>query len=188
MNILLAVVAQVHAMEYVPNTLMDSLINNLAVNVFDEVQIPTMKVFIPHDADLDATTLGISLPATRHAFLSPGSSLSASRPAGGFPTPWTGNRPQCPAVATPAKYVRIEGYDLKQNMKKRVKAAKERRSRTPLPVVQDSYTKSLEMVGTGYRAEMKGDVISLNCGFCHTVDVPPWKDCKYSVDKKRYYN
>ena len=37
--------------------------------------------------------------------------------------------------------------------------------------VTEGYTKSLEIVGTGYRAAKKGKVLSLNLGFSHPLDL-----------------
>lgn len=37
--------------------------------------------------------------------------------------------------------------------------------------VTEGYTKSLEIVGTGYRAANKGKVLSLNLGFSHPLDI-----------------
>lgn len=37
--------------------------------------------------------------------------------------------------------------------------------------VTEGYTKSLEIVGTGYRAAKKGKVLSLNLGFSHPLDI-----------------
>ena len=37
--------------------------------------------------------------------------------------------------------------------------------------VTEGYTKSLEIIGTGYRATKKGKVLSLNLGFSHPLDI-----------------
>ena len=39
--------------------------------------------------------------------------------------------------------------------------------------VTDGYTKTLEIIGVGYRADKKGKGITLNLGFSHTIDYEP---------------
>lgn len=39
--------------------------------------------------------------------------------------------------------------------------------------VSNGYEKSLELVGVGYRAAMKGDILSLQLGFSHDVEITP---------------
>jgi large subunit ribosomal protein L6 len=39
--------------------------------------------------------------------------------------------------------------------------------------VTEGYTQSLELVGVGYRAAMKGSTLGLQLGFSHEVDIPP---------------
>ncbi len=36
--------------------------------------------------------------------------------------------------------------------------------------VSDGFTKKLQLIGVGYRAQAKGDVLNLNLGFSHPVD------------------
>ncbi len=38
--------------------------------------------------------------------------------------------------------------------------------------VVEGYTKQLDVVGVGYKAEVKGDQLHLNVGYSHTVQVP----------------
>lgn len=38
--------------------------------------------------------------------------------------------------------------------------------------VSEGYTRTLQIVGTGYRAEAKGDSLNLSLGFSHPVDFP----------------
>jgi large subunit ribosomal protein L6 len=38
--------------------------------------------------------------------------------------------------------------------------------------VADGYTKTLQLVGTGYRAEVKGQVLNLSLGFSHPIAFP----------------
>lgn len=37
--------------------------------------------------------------------------------------------------------------------------------------VSEGYTKQLEIQGVGYRAQLQGDKLVLNIGFCHTVEI-----------------
>lgn len=39
--------------------------------------------------------------------------------------------------------------------------------------VQDGYSKSLDIVGTGYRAQMKGKGIEFSLGYSHTITLDP---------------
>jgi large subunit ribosomal protein L6 len=39
--------------------------------------------------------------------------------------------------------------------------------------VTDGFAKTLEIVGVGYRAEVKGKSVTLNLGFSHTIDYKP---------------
>jgi len=39
--------------------------------------------------------------------------------------------------------------------------------------VTSGFEKTLELVGVGYRAAMKGNALSMQLGFSHDVDVPP---------------
>jgi len=50
--------------------------------------------------------------------------------------------------------------------------------------VTESYTKSLTLVGVGYRAAAKGKGITLNLGFSHPVDFDPPKGVEIKVDKQ----
>jgi len=42
------------------------------------------------------------------------------------------------------------------------------------------FTKELEIVGVGYKAQIKGDTLVLNVGFSHLVEIPIWKTLKVS--------
>ena len=46
-----------------------------------------------------------------------------------------------------------------------------------------AWEKKLELNGTGYRAEIKGNDLSLTVGFSHPVLVPAEKDAKFLVEK-----
>ncbi|MBF0294440.1 MAG: 50S ribosomal protein L6 [Magnetococcales bacterium] len=49
--------------------------------------------------------------------------------------------------------------------------------------VSDGFTKSLEVVGVGYRAAVEGRVLKLNLGFSHPVDFPLPDGIEAVVDK-----
>lgn len=49
--------------------------------------------------------------------------------------------------------------------------------------VTNEYVKVLEIEGVGFRAEIKGDVISLNLGFSHPVTIVPPDGVAVSIDK-----
>ncbi len=49
--------------------------------------------------------------------------------------------------------------------------------------VANSFTKELELVGVGYRAQMKGSSLSLALGFSHDVDYPVPDDVKIQAPK-----
>ena len=50
--------------------------------------------------------------------------------------------------------------------------------------VTDGYEASLEMVGVGYRAAMKGNALSLQLGFSHDVDIEPPAGITFTVPKQ----
>jgi large subunit ribosomal protein L6 len=47
--------------------------------------------------------------------------------------------------------------------------------------VVDGYRKELDIVGTGYKAMMKGQTLVLTMGFSHLVEMPVSKDLKVTV-------
>jgi large subunit ribosomal protein L6 len=47
--------------------------------------------------------------------------------------------------------------------------------------VADGYTKTLQLVGTGYRAEVKGQVLNLSLGFSHPIAFPLPKGIKCDI-------
>ncbi len=51
--------------------------------------------------------------------------------------------------------------------------------------VSSGFSRVLEIEGIGFKAEMKGDNLILNVGFSHSVEVPPIKDVKISVNKNQ---
>lgn len=48
--------------------------------------------------------------------------------------------------------------------------------------VSEGYTKNLELVGVGYRAQAKGNALSLQLGFSHPVEFPLPESIKAKVD------
>jgi large subunit ribosomal protein L6 len=52
--------------------------------------------------------------------------------------------------------------------------------------VAEGYTKTLQLVGTGYRAEVKGQVLNLSLGFSHPIafPLPPGIKCEIPADSK----
>ncbi len=48
--------------------------------------------------------------------------------------------------------------------------------------VTQGFTKSLEIVGTGYRAELRGDSLVLNVGFSHQVELQPLDGVTFEVE------
>ena len=49
--------------------------------------------------------------------------------------------------------------------------------------VSEGFGKELEIVGVGYRAEMKGNKLVLSVGYSHPVEMPVPKELKVSVDQ-----
>jgi large subunit ribosomal protein L6 len=50
--------------------------------------------------------------------------------------------------------------------------------------VTEGFEQTLELVGVGYRAAMKGDALSLQLGFSHEVDVAPPAGVSFAVPKQ----
>ena len=50
--------------------------------------------------------------------------------------------------------------------------------------VTDGFEKTLELVGVGYRAAMKGNALSLQLGFSHDVDIDPPAGVSFAVPKQ----
>jgi large subunit ribosomal protein L6 len=50
--------------------------------------------------------------------------------------------------------------------------------------VTKGFEESLELVGVGYRAAMKGQALSLQLGFSHDVDMPPPAGITFAVPKQ----
>jgi len=50
--------------------------------------------------------------------------------------------------------------------------------------VTKGYEETLELVGVGYRAAMKGQTLSLQLGFSHDIDMPPPAGIAFAVPKQ----
>jgi large subunit ribosomal protein L6 len=50
--------------------------------------------------------------------------------------------------------------------------------------VTKGYEQTLELVGVGYRATMKGQALSMQLGFSHDVDIPPPAGISFAVPKQ----
>ncbi|CAN5161145.1 50S ribosomal protein L6 [soil metagenome] len=50
--------------------------------------------------------------------------------------------------------------------------------------VTEGFEESLELVGVGYRAAMKGNALSMQLGFSHDVDIPPPPGISFAVPKQ----
>ncbi|MFZ4066457.1 MAG: 50S ribosomal protein L6 [Phenylobacterium sp.] len=50
--------------------------------------------------------------------------------------------------------------------------------------VSAGYEEALELVGVGYRAQLKGDDLSLQLGFSHEVNLPPPEGISFAVPKQ----
>ena len=49
--------------------------------------------------------------------------------------------------------------------------------------VTEGYTETLELVGVGYRAALKGQSLAMSLGFSHDVDVPPPAGITFTVPR-----
>lgn len=49
--------------------------------------------------------------------------------------------------------------------------------------VSEGWQKQLELVGTGYRAEVKGDTIVLTVGYSHPIEITAPADISFKVEK-----
>jgi len=49
--------------------------------------------------------------------------------------------------------------------------------------VTDGYVETLELVGVGYRAAMKGQALAMQLGFSHEVDIPPPEGISFAVPR-----
>ncbi len=50
--------------------------------------------------------------------------------------------------------------------------------------VSQGFSKTLQIEGVGYRAEMQGDVLVLNVGYSHPIRFDPPQDVQYAVENR----
>jgi large subunit ribosomal protein L6 len=50
--------------------------------------------------------------------------------------------------------------------------------------VTQGFERTLELVGVGYRAQMKGNALSMQLGFSHDVDIPPPAGITFATPKQ----
>ena len=50
--------------------------------------------------------------------------------------------------------------------------------------VTTGFERTLELVGVGYRAAMKGNALSMQLGYSHDIDVPPPEGISFTVPKQ----
>ena len=51
--------------------------------------------------------------------------------------------------------------------------------------VTEGFSKTLNIVGVGYKVDLKGKALNLNLGFSHSVDYPPPEGIEFDVDNKK---
>ena len=51
--------------------------------------------------------------------------------------------------------------------------------------VSEGFSKTLNIVGVGYKVDLKGKVLNLNLGHSHSIDYPPPEGIEFEVDNKK---
>jgi len=51
--------------------------------------------------------------------------------------------------------------------------------------VSEGFSKTLNIVGVGYKVDLKGKVLNLNLGYSHSIDYPPPEGIEFEVDSKK---
>ena len=51
--------------------------------------------------------------------------------------------------------------------------------------VSEGFSKTLNIVGVGYKVDLKGKVLNLNLGYSHSIDYPPPEGIEFEVDNKK---
>ena len=51
--------------------------------------------------------------------------------------------------------------------------------------VNEGFSKTLNIVGVGYKVDLKGKALNLNLGFSHSIDYPPPEGIEFNVDNKK---
>ena len=51
--------------------------------------------------------------------------------------------------------------------------------------VTEGFSKTLNIVGVGYKVDLKGKALNLNLGYSHSIDYPPPEGVEFEVDNKK---
>ena len=51
--------------------------------------------------------------------------------------------------------------------------------------VSEGFSKTLNIVGVGYKVDLKGKALNLNLGYSHSIDYPPPEGIEFNVDNKK---
>ena len=51
--------------------------------------------------------------------------------------------------------------------------------------VSEGFSKTLNIVGVGYKVDLKGKALNLNLGYSHSIDYPPPEGIEFDVDNKK---
>ena len=51
--------------------------------------------------------------------------------------------------------------------------------------VNEGFSKTLNIVGVGYKVDLKGKALNLNLGYSHSIDYPPPEGIEFNVDNKK---
>ncbi len=51
--------------------------------------------------------------------------------------------------------------------------------------VNEGFSKTLNIVGVGYKVDLKGKALNLNLGYSHSIDYPPPEGIEFDVDNKK---
>ena len=51
--------------------------------------------------------------------------------------------------------------------------------------VSEGFSKTLNIVGVGYKVDLKGKALNLNLGYSHPIDYPPPEGIEFEVDNKK---
>jgi large subunit ribosomal protein L6 len=51
--------------------------------------------------------------------------------------------------------------------------------------VSEGFSKTLNIVGVGYKVDLKGKALNLKLGYSHSIDYPPPEGIEFDVDNKK---
>ena len=51
--------------------------------------------------------------------------------------------------------------------------------------VSEGFSKTLNIVGVGYKVDLKGKALNLSLGYSHSIDYPPPEGVEFNVDNKK---